>query len=329
MSPFSDKLLDALKTACANGPISCCDYIDLVLYADDYGYYKRGQKRVGRNKNTDFYTAESLGQVFARLVTRAAYDLLGKDIAAKSTFIEIAAEPDAELLRSPEENPFADNRVIRHGDPVKARGPVVIFANEWLDALPFHRLVFQNGHWRERGVSIDKDLKLHEVLLDALTPEVAAIQTRLPEQAPEGYRIDLPLLAEAAVANLFAQDWCGLILLFDYGKSWQALTTDFPAGTARTYHQHTQGNDLLDSPGAKDITCDLCWDPLVELFNRAGLQSVTLESQEAFFVKRAQRTAEAIIRDTAGGFSTTKQTLMELIHPTHMGQRFQVLWGLR
>ena len=329
MSIVTDKLLDALKTACANGPISYRDYIDLVLYADDCGYYKRGLKRVGRNRNTDFYTAESLGKVFTQLVTTAAMDLLGEEIAVKSAFIEIAAEPNAELLRHLEKNPFADSRVIRHGDPVNIQGSVVIFANEWLDALPFHRLIFQNGCWRERGVGMDEDLKRNEVLLDALTPEVAAIQNRLPKQAPEGYQLDLPLLAETVVANLLAQEWSGLFLLFDYGKSWQALTTDCPAGTARTYYQHTQDNDLLESPGSKDITCDICWDPLFERFNQAGLRSVTLESQEAFFVKRARRVAEAIVHDAAKNFSPAKQTLMELIHPTHMGQRFQVLWGLR
>lgn len=329
MRVAAEQLLARIREACSNGPISYCDYINLVLYADDCGYYKHDQQRVGRNKNTDFYTAESLGRIFAQLVTAAACDLSGKHTAAESTFIEIAAEPGAELIGHLENHPFAGNRVIRHGESIHADGPVIIFANEWLDALPFHRLVFQNGQWHERGVNMNEGTAPEEVLLNDLTDEVAAIGARLPKKAPEGYQIDLPLLAEKAINDLLAQDWTGLILLFDYGKSWQALTTDCPAGTARTYQKHTQGNDLLDSPGEKDITCDICWDPIVELFNQAGLKSVTLESQEAFFVKRAQSAAEAIIRDTAGSFSREKQTLMELIHPTHMGQRFQVLWGIR
>ena len=329
MNAISRKLLDKLKTECAKGPISYPDYIERVLYEDGCGYYKHNRKRVGRNRQTDFYTAESLGQVFAQLVTTAALDLLGKDLAKNSTFIEIAAEPGAELLNNLKQNPFAEGQVIRHGDPIRAKGPVVIFANEWLDALPFHRLIFKDGSWRERGVSINANLELNEALLDTLTPEVTSISERLPKQASEGYQMDLPLLAENAVADLLAQDWTGLILLFDYGKSWQTLTTECSGGTARTYQYHTQGSDLLDSPGTKDITCDICWDPLVDLFNKAGLQPITLESQEAFFVKRAQRAAEAIVQNATGNFSTAKQTLMELIHPTHMGQRFQVLWGMR
>ncbi len=329
MSVIDERLLGKIREACASGPISYRDYIALVLYTDGCGYYKREQKRVGRSRQTDFYTAESLGRVFAQMITTAAVDLLGKDTAARSAFVEIAAEPGAELLSHLEQHPFADSYVIQQGDPVKANGPVVIFANEWLDALPFHRLVFQDGYWQERGVDIGEDLLLNETLLGALSPEVAASSGRLPNQAPEGYQIDLPLLAEATIADLLSQQWTGLILFFDYGKSWQTLTTECPAGTARTYQQHQQGNDLFDCPGAKDITCDICWDQLVGLFREKGLQSITLESQEAFFVKRAQRAAEAIVLDAASRFSPAKQTLMELIHPTHMGQRFQVLWGLR
>ena len=56
---------------------------------------------------------------------------------------------------------------------------------------------------------------------------------------------------------------------------------------------------------------------------------ITLESQESFLVQRARRAAEVIVSQNAGDFSQARQTLMELIHPAHMGQRFQVLWGLR
>jgi SAM-dependent MidA family methyltransferase len=331
MNGVDQQLWEQLQTNCANGPISYRDYIDCALYADHCGYYTQDRARVGRTPDRDFYTAESLGKVFAQLVTTAAHDLLGASTSAQSTFIEIAAEPGAELLSRIESHPFADSRVIRQGEPIQADGPVILFANEWLDALPFHRLIFKEGQWHERGVRLNPDGNggLEEVLLQQFTPEVAAIQERLPQKALEGYELDLPLQAEAAIRDLLAQDWTGMLLLFDYGKTWQALSTDCPVGTARTFFQHTQANDLLDLPGRKDITCDVCWDPLVDLLKAKNMQSVTLETQESFLVQRAQRAAESIISDTAGMFSPQRQTLMELIHPAHMGRRFQVLWGIR
>jgi SAM-dependent MidA family methyltransferase len=328
MQTPDSKLLDLIRARCMSAPISYRDYIEMALYTEDLGYYTLPSERVGRSTRHDFYTAESLGPVFARLVVSAAEDLIpGK--ADTYCFIEIAAEPQSSLLGHLNIHPFASERVIRQGEPIRVEGSVVLFANEWLDALPFHRLIFRNGAWRERGVGLDRDGQLTEVLLDALTPKVAAVAGRLPPQIEDGYELDLPLEAEIALADLLTQDWNGLILLFDYGRTWTSLLQDHPSGTARTYKEHAQGNDLLESPGVRDITCDICWTPLMTQMEAAGLLPVTLESQESFLVQRAQRAAEAIVSGNAGLFSPERQTLMELIHPANMGQRFQVLWGLR
>ena len=314
---------------CQAAPISYRDYIEAALYTEGCGYYTRTVERVGRSGQHDFYTAESLGSVFAQLVTTAAVDLLGADKAAASTFVEIAAEPNTFLLSHLQSHPFAAEQVIRQGDTVRADGSVIIFANEWLDALPFHRLIFRDGAWRERGVGLNAEGQLVEVLLHELRPEVSALADQLPTHIEDGYELDLPLEAETALADLLAQDWTGLILLFDYGRTWKSLLQDTPSGTARTYVQHAQGSDLLETPGRCDITCDINWTPLQAQMETVGLQSVTLESQESFLVQRAQRAAEAIVSDSVGAFSADRQTLMQLIHPANMGQRFQVLWGLR
>lgn len=329
MTETNPALMEYIRKACTDGPISYCDYINLALYSKDCGYYTRQRERVGRTPERDFYTAESLGPVFAQLVVTAAADLLSEGLAAQSTFVEIAAEPGAELLSHLEAHPFKDSHVIRQGDTIEANGPVVIFANEWLDALPFHRLIFKDGRWRERGVDFDENGDLIDVLLPKLSEPVALTTSRLPEFIEDGYEIDLPLAAENALSELCQHDWTGLILLFDYGKTWKSLCTDCPSGTARTYYKHTQENDLLALPGQKDITCDVCWDPLSKVLEQAKFEPITLESQESFIVKRAQRAAEAIVTQSAGDFSQSRQTLMELIHPANMGQRFQVLWGMR
>lgn len=328
MTHAKQSVLDILREKCARGPVSYRDYIDIALYAEGCGYYRRKTSRVGRSQDRDFYTAESLGKVFARLVIGAAENLLGPELAAASRFIEIAAEPEHSLLDQVGSHPFAASKVIRLGEPLTAAGPVVIFANEWLDALPFHRVVFENGQWHERGVHVDNG-RLQETRLDRPTRPVQEAIKDLPTDIEAGYQLDLPLGAEAALAGLLAEDWSGLLLLFDYGKTREALLQDCPGGTARSYYRHTQGNDLLARPGEQDITCDLCWTPLKTQLAAAGFESVTLESQESFLVQRAAATAAAIVADRAGQFSPDRQTLMQLIHPANMGQCFQVLWGRR
>ncbi|RPG82924.1 MAG: hypothetical protein CBC33_009785 [Coraliomargarita sp. TMED73] len=314
-----------------NEPISFRDFIEIALYADDFGYYRRQESRVGRSPDRDFYTAESLGRVFSELIVDASKKLLGTERASHSRFIEIAAEPGRSLIdRLASPSPFQSSEVIRLGDRIEVTGSVVLFANEWLDARPFHRLRFENGRWRERGVYLSDPGILKETLLETLTPPVAAQVDRLPANAPEGYELDWPLEAEECLSQLLSQDWNGLLLLFDYGKSWKALLEDCPAGTARCYQHHVQSNNLLESPGKKDITCDLCWDPLVDQLKAIGCVHINLESQESFFVRRAANAAQKIVQKaTTGGFNTDRQTLMELIHPAHMGQRFQALWAIR
>ena len=311
-------------------PLSYRDFIEIALYAEDYGYYRKNRQRVGRSPARDFYTAESLGRVFSELVVDACTSLLGADHAAESTFLEIGAEPTYSVLKQlSTPHPFKDSKVLRIGDPIKAQGSVILFANEWLDAQPFHRLRFQDGAWRERGVRISSENGLEEVLLNNLTPAVRVNSTASPPAAPEGYELDWPLEAEQCLNHLLAQEWNGLILLFDYGKTWKALLQDCPQGTARCYQKQIQSNDLLETPGEKDISCDVCWDPLVKQLQAANCTEVTLESQESFFVRRAENTAQSIVKNTAGAFDPERQTLMELIHPAHMGQRFQALWAIR
>lgn len=330
MNRVKKKLHQLLKARCHNGPINYRDYIDLVLYAPEVGYYTRNQTRVGRSPERDFYTSESLGRVFSELIADAATQLLGKERAQKTQFIEIAAEPGTALLDHLPQHPFSRRAEIRLGTPLQIEGPVVIFANEWLDALPFHRLIFHQGQWRERGVHLNPESNdLYEVLLPSLSHEVQSNLHRLPKTMPEAYQLDWPLPAEIALQNLLKQNWHGLLLFLDYGKTWQQLLNDHPQGTARTYHQHKQGSDLLKDPGEIDITCDICWDPLHERLEKAGFRSVTLESQESFLVRRAANAAAKIVSSHPGIFNTDRQTLMELIHPAHMGTKFQALWGLR
>lgn len=330
MNEVSQNINAILADLAKDSPISYRDFIECALYHPNCGYYRKDEARVGRSPKTDFYTAESLGSVFSELVLGGIQEIIGETFA-QHHFVEIAAEPETGLLQrlNPNKFPSLSASTIRCGDPIQINNtaPSIIFANEWLDALPFHRLIFTNGKWQERGVSIAHDTP-QEVLLNELSAQVASEAHRLPANAPEGYCLDWPLEAENALKNLFAQFWHGLLIFFDYGKAWTDLIENCPAGTARTYFKHKAGNDLLENIGSADITCDVCWTPL-QTICQSHCHTVQLESQEAFFVQRGHRVAESIVTESAGQFSPRRQTLMELIHPAHMGRKFQVLWAQR
>lgn len=331
--PDSLKLIKKMREiAGPSGRLNYKQFVRLALYEEEYGYYRRQATRVGRGNATDFYTSQSLAPVFGALITDAIHRIL--EIQTRRsvdlgewTLVEVGYESDPGLWQKGN-CPFS--KVVRIGpaDPPDFSGRCVVFSNELFDAQPFHRIAFINGRWREFGVDVSTDI-LQEIILERLTPEVKALGNELPLDAPEGYQMDLPLETRPLLKTLTTLEWSGLFLALDYGKSWDQLRYDFPQGTARAYYKHKQSSKLIAQPGLQDLTCHICWDWLKEDLSKAGFQSPTLESQEAFFVKHAVQYIQTLVTANVGRFDPLRQSLMQLIHPATMGQQFQALWGYR
>lgn len=331
--PVSEKLIQKIRSAAPEGgQLNYRDFIQLALYDSEYGYYRRDTQRVGRNQDADFYTSQSLGQVFGLLVVEAVQQLLetnsqGPINLADWTWVEVGYESDAGWWTDGD-CPFKEVLRIGPGDDMHISGPSVVFSNELFDAQAFHRLLYIGGEWKELGVDCSGP-ELKETVLPELSEEVHAFRHDLPLESQEGYLLDLPLATRSLMKQLTKQDWTGLLVALDYGKSWPELAHDFPQGTARAYFKHEQSSNLLIQPGLQDITCHICWDWLKEELEKARFQNCRVESQEAFFVKHAARQIEQIITAKPGAFDTQRQTLMHLIHPATMGQQFQVLSAYR
>ena len=130
-------------------------YMELAMYHPTAGYYTRDFKRVGRDEKADFFTATSFSPVFGELVVAAAAKLLAPANPADYTFVEVAAEPGAGILRDVAKHPFAAYQTISYGQPFVFPEKSVVFSNELFDAQPFSRVVWREGRWRELGVPGD------------------------------------------------------------------------------------------------------------------------------------------------------------------------------
>jgi len=324
-APSADPaILEALRVRARGEPALCfADFMDVALYEPAKGYYRRSGPRIGYGPGTDYLTVSASSSLFGRLVVAACARLLGASAAAASEFVEIGAERGCGVLRGIA-HPFRSARHVGIGEPLRIEGPSVVFSSEVFDAQPFRRFRFRAGRWRELGVSIG-DGALAEVELAAGGRAPAP----LPDSAPEGYVIDAPLEAAALAGRIAAQPWSGLFLAFDYGKSWEEIAFETPAGTARAYRNHAQRNDLLDRPGEQDLTCHVCWDWLADALRRLGFRDPRLESQEAFFTRNCGEFIAALAAADAGRMSRDKLSLIQLLHPAHMGQKFQALWAVR
>lgn len=296
-------------------------FMGIALYHPAVGYYRHARDRVGYGAGTDFFTASTSGPVFGELLTAAIVTLLAGNKPGDFTFVEIGAEPRRSVLADVV-HPFKSVHTVRVSEPFTASGRCIVFSNELFDAQPFRRFVFRNGRWLELGVKLRNE-GLTFVELTAATPAA------FPAAAPEGYVIDAPLAAAALAGHIAGQSWTGLFVACDYGKSWTELSEACPEGTARAYFRHTQSNDLLARPGEQDLTCHVCWDWLAEALTRHQFIMPRLESQEAFFIHHASEAIAATTAAEAAHFSPKKLSLLQLLHPSHLGQKFQVLHAWR
>jgi SAM-dependent MidA family methyltransferase len=309
------------REAGPGGRLSFEQFMRLALFDPAVGYYTAQRARVGKGQGTDFTTATTVGPLFGELVVAAAGKLLrsrGLEPACHH-FVEIGAEPDGGVLKGLP-HPFASARTLRLGDALTLAGPCIVFSNELLDAQPCRSFLRKDAAWWEQGVE-ERDGVLAPCALYPVSEDW------LPAEAPEGYVFDAPREAAALAGKLAGQAWTGLFIAMDYGRSWHELAEGAPSGTLRAYHQHRQVKNLLERPGEQDLTCHVCWDWIREALGRAGCASTTLQSQEAFFVHHAGDFIGAQLAEAGGGFSPRKQALMQLLHPAHMGQKFQALWA--
>ena len=313
------------QAAGADGRMDYGRFTALALHHPDRGYYRRERRRVGKETGTDFYTAASLGgPLFGRLVRAAAGNLLGAEECRRCTLVEIGAEPEQSLFAG-ESAAFAGVRTIRAGETLAVAGNAVVFANELLDAQPFHRLIFRGGRWRELGVQIGAE-EIAEILLeDFSAKETLALAAELPTPWHEGWTVDFPAGAEEILRQLAAQQWAGALVFFDYGKTLAECLTDAPEGTARAYWRHRQHNDLLARPGEQDLTCHVLWERLERLLADYGFEEIRVERQEAFFMRRAAEEIAALLAAPDPGLEQERSRLRALLHPAHFGHKFQVL----
>lgn len=313
---FLDRFRSVLQAKGVNA-LRYDDFVHLALYDPIGGYYRAGRRRVGRAPGTDFYTASTSGRWFGELVVAASVTLLRGRSPAGLTFVEIGAEPETTVLEGVV-HPFAAAEVRRLGDPLNLDGSLIVFSNELFDAQPFRRFVVEGGNWCELGVRLAGE-NFDEVKLGPVQ------EPWLPPVGRDRYHFDAPRAAIDLLNRLLEPSWKGVFIACDYGKSLRELAEATPQGTARTYWKHQQSNELLSRPGEQDLTVHVCWDWLVECLQQHGCQAVSVTSQEAFFMRHAASYLESSLAAEGGLRSPRKQALLQLLHPAHLGQKFQVL----
>ncbi|HTH96987.1 MAG TPA: SAM-dependent methyltransferase [Stellaceae bacterium] len=196
-------------------------------------------------------------------------------------------------------------------------GPMLLVANEFLDALPIRQWVRRGARWLERKVGLDQSSRFifcegpgtPDAVLPAAAPEGALFETAAPAR-----NIARHIGRRLATAP-------GAALFIDYGHA----QTGF-GETLQAVHRHGKVS-ALDMPGEADLTSHVDFQALGHALADAGARVFGPETQGAFLAslgagQRAQRLMQGkpdnLREEIAKG-------LHRLVDPGQMGTIFKVL----
>ena len=340
--------------------------MELALYCPEYGYYEKDLYNPGRAG--DFYTSVSVGPLFGQLLAyqftawqrelspgatlelvetgahdgSLALDILSwmhqqvPEILAHTKYIILESSPRRKLTQEPRLEGFKELLSWLpgiHALPRSGEGSFrIIFSNEFLDALPIHRLGWDahRKEWFEWGVqSAGDNFVWGRMELENSTAETAARlipqKQHLLDALPDGLTLELCPQAldwwQQAALSLAN----GKLLTFDYGHHGDDWFLPGRAeGTLRAYRNHRLSSEVLADPGDQDLTAHVNFNALQQVGEEAGLLTDFLMSQERFLGGIATRVLK---EGQIFGDWTSHQVrqLQTLTHPDFFGQRFSVL----
>jgi NADH dehydrogenase [ubiquinone] 1 alpha subcomplex assembly factor 7 len=221
-------------------------------------------------------------------------------------------------LRAVQQGLFPQARFHRDGASLPEDAPLLIVANEFLDALPVRQLVRTAAGWRERMVGLADD-RLVPVAGDR--PMDAAVPPG-HDTAHEGAIIETCPAAAAVVGEIARRLAVqgGAALLIDYGRTEPAYGSSLQA--LRAHHKV----DPFAWPGEADLTAHVDFSQLPPVAAQAGARWMGTAEQGAFLqaLGLAART-EALCRAAPDRAHGLRAAAHRLAAPEAMGSLFKVM----
>ncbi|MGH9501175.1 MAG: class I SAM-dependent methyltransferase [Terriglobales bacterium] len=352
-----DKIIAEIRS---NGPIPFSRYMELCLYDPEHGYYSRNAEQFG--KGGDFYTSSDVHAVFGRLLARQFEEmwralgspekieilelgpgrgLFARDVLdwSEKKFPEFfgavhysLSERSATLregLQVSLEPHFARSKasLAKPRNPLSIRAlapevPLILFANEFFDALPVEvlsqqgelRITEQNGRFAESWVPASAE-NLEYLECYSVHPE-------------GGERIETARMATKYMSEATAEIQNGFLVAIDYGYTRPEQLAGRYRGTVTAYRQHSVSADPYEAPGAQDITAHVNFTALAAAAAQQGLDAQPLLTQSQFLmgIGQANQFADAF-EDCRLPQERAKVALQlkHLVTPAGLGESFHVL----
>ncbi len=316
MTPLAEFIRDEIAR---QGPVPFRRFMDLALYHPELGYYRRTRDPFG--KEGDFYTAEQVQPVFGTLIAakiRELYEELGRP--DEFTVAELGAGR-GEMSPALSEWRYVPVDLAHGALPAGFTG--VVFSNEFFDALPVDVAVRRSGAFRMLRVGWDGS-RFVWIEAEAAPPSIAGYIERYFPAREEGERVEINLDALAWIERIAASLECGFVLTIDYGYT-RRESVRFPQGTLMSYRHHTAIEEVLASPGERDITAHVAFTALEEHGARSGLAPVRFETLARMLLDTGERGAFAAALEASDAAEEARRRLQLKTLLFGMGETFRVL----
>ncbi|MGA3212591.1 MAG: SAM-dependent methyltransferase [Terriglobales bacterium] len=353
MMRLRDRIVEEIRKS---GPIRFSRYMTLCLYDAELGYYARAREQFG--KAGDFYTSSDVHAVFGRLLARQFQEMwqaLGRpfhlqliemgpgrglfahDVLAYSArhfadffqalhYVLVEASPGLQKrLREGFSAAISTGKVsvlsgLDAGDnPLE---DVIIFANEFFDALPIEILS------KEGEIRVDEQGGKFIERFAQASPEELEFLDRYGVHPEDDGRAEANLEAMAHMRRTASLLRRGFMIVIDYGYTRAELLAGRAASTVRAFRQHSLSASPYEAPGEQDITAHVNFTALAAAGSDAGLTIGPLLTQAQFLmgIGEVNEFAEAF-EDAQLPQEKAKIALQlkHLVTPAGMGEYFRVL----
>lgn len=341
MSSLKAEIVELIRQ---EGPIGIGRYMALALGHPRQGYY---MKRDPFGRDGDFTTAPEISQMFGELIGLwAAHLWQAMGAPARLRLVELGPGRGtlmADMLRAArivpgfreavsvhlvETSPtlrerqaatLAGNAPAWHDSVEQAlSGPVILVANEFLDALPLDQFVMTPDGWRERLVGLDAASELAFGL-------AAGTEASLDVAAPAGATFEQPTIALDIVGQVAGHVAAagGAALFIDYGSTRSGF-----GDTLQAMKRHAFVDPLAE-PGEADLTVHVDFERMGQGALEAGAALHGPASQRDFLLalglaQRAQALSLKADAAQRGAISAAFDRLTQT-GETGMGDLFKVL----
>jgi NADH dehydrogenase [ubiquinone] 1 alpha subcomplex assembly factor 7 len=332
-----------------NGPLSVEAFMQACLSDTASGAYTSRQP-IG--SAGDFITAPEISQIFGELIglwSVAVWQSMGEPLVVtvaelgpgRGTLMADAlrgwrAVPkflDAVSVALIETSPAmvaAQRSTLRKTRvPVRWRatldelpeGPLIVLANEFIDALPIRQFIYRDGTWRERMVASDRRGGFCFTEGDRLTLGDQA--SDLPDAAPDGSILETRQAAQTLLRELArrAALFPLAALIIDYGHD----ETGF-GDTLQAMRGHRFAVTLAD-PGSTDLSAHVDFADLKWQASELGLKPYGPMPQGEFLLKLGlgERRNRLLQRATPTQAEAIASGASRLVDPKQMGILFKAL----